>query len=158
MRVTPLFVVVYVASVALVYPALTPEETRDFGRWAKQFHVMAFRDGKPAAATLATSAQRDPALRFLLPQAEVELHMGDLHKATVLDKGSDWQLVRYDYGNTISSVSVYRAFADRVEPVSFRVTFDPGLMIALVALALPAWLLAFIAAWAWRRFRTPKAT
>ena len=157
MRTGPLFVPIYLASVLLAYFALTPEQTGNFERSAKQFRVMAFRDGKPVPTTLAALAQRDPALRFLLPGREVDLPGGDLHRAVVTEKGADWQLVTYEFGNTISSTSRYRAFADRVDPISHRVTFHPGLLVALLVLMLPAWLVAFLAAWAWRRLRRARA-
>ena len=160
MRVTPLFVVIYLASAVLAYPALTPEETFGFERerLAKQFRVMAFRDGKPIPVTLAALSKPDPTLRFLLSVNEVELPGGDLHKAVLVQKSGDWQLVEYRYANTVDSTSRYRAYADRVEPISHRVTLHPGLLIAYVLLAFPAWLAAFIVAWLWRRFRAKGST
>ena len=158
MRTGPLFVPIYLVSAVLAYVAFTPEQTGHFERSAKEFRVMAFRDGKPVPTTLAALAKRDPTLRFLLPAArEVDVPGGDLHRATVTEKGADWQVVTYEFGNTISSTSRYRAFADRVEPISHRVTFHPGVLIMLVALTLPAWLAALLAAWAWRRLRTARA-
>jgi hypothetical protein len=159
-RITPLFVVIYVASAVLAYPVLTPEETAGFERerLAKQFRVMAFRDGKPIPITLAALSKPDPTLRFLLAGNEVQLPGGDLHQAVLIQKSGDWQLVEYRYANTVDSTSRYRAYADRIEPISHRVTLHPGLLIAFVLLALPVWLVAFVAAWVWRRYRAKGST
>lgn len=131
-----LFVLLYLPAAVLGYLALTPEETRDFKRVENQFRVMAFRDGKPVAMTLAGLAKRAPGVTFRLPAPAVELPGGDTHKAIVLESQGDWQLVRYEYGNSFTSDSRYRAFADRVEPVSHRVTFHPGLLGAMLVLIL----------------------
>ncbi len=76
----------------------------------------------------------------------------------LVQKSSDWQLVEYRYANTVDSTSRYRAYADRVEPISHRVTSHPGLLIAFVLLALPVWLASFVVAWLWRRYRAKGPT
>ena len=146
-----LFVAFYLPLAGLVYFAATPEETRDFTQVAKQFRVMAMRDGKPVSMTLAEVSKPGPGVSFLLPRRVVELPGGDLHKATVLESQPDRQLVQYDYGNSIDSISRYRAFRDRVEPVFHRVTAYPALVISLAVVLLPAWLLALAVNWLWGR-------
>ncbi|HKU46405.1 MAG TPA: hypothetical protein VJQ58_05940 [Burkholderiales bacterium] len=157
-RARLLFAAFYLPLAVLGYLASTPEETRDFTSVARHFHVMAMRDGKPLPATLATLPKGEPAITYLLPVAVIEVPGGDLHRATVLESQPDRQLVRYDYGNTVDSVSRYRAFRDRVEPVSHRVEFHPGVLITLGVLLLPAWVLSYVANWLWRRIAGEKAT
>ena len=147
----------YIPLAVLGYFASTPEETRDFGRVAKEFRVMAMRDGKPVSATLATLPQSGAGITYLLPGRVVEIPGGDLHKATVLESSPQRQLVRYDFGNTVDSTSVYQAFRDRVQPVSHKLNFHPGIVFVLIVLLLPAWLLAFIVDWLWGRLRSRQA-
>ena len=152
-----LFVAFYLPLAVLVYFASAPEETSDFTRVAKQFRVMAMRDGKPVSMTLAEVSKPGHGVSFLLPGRVVELPGGDLHKATVLESQPERQLVQYEYSNTIDSISRYRAFRDRVEPVSHRLTAYPALVISLVAILLPAWLLSLVVNWLWGRMAGEKA-
>jgi hypothetical protein len=150
-RVWLLFVVIYAPLGALAYFASTPEQTGDFARIEKQFRVMAWTDGGAQPSTLAGMAKPDAGRSFLLPGRTAEVPGGDLHRATVLESRADWQLIEYEYGNTVSSVSRYRAFRDRVEPLSHRVTFHPGVLVTLTIAAVLAWLLAATVNWLWAR-------
>jgi hypothetical protein len=60
----------------------------------------------------------------------------------VLEDHGDWQLVEYYHGNTAEVISRYRAFRDRIEPISFRVIADVGIAFVAMAMILPAMLLA----------------
>jgi len=143
-RRSTVFWLLYLPVTVAGYHLLTPETSGDFTRVAKDFRVMAVRDGKPVGMTLSALAGRDASVTFLLPPGGAELPDGDTHKAKILEAGGTSQLIEYEYSNTISSVSRYLAFRDRVEPVSYRLTFHPALPIALVVLMLPAWLAAFL--------------
>ena len=143
-RRSALFWVLYLPLTVMGYYLLTPETRGDFTRVAKDFRVMAVRDGKPVGMTLSALAGGDASVTFLLPPGGAELPDGDLHKATILEASEASQLIEYEYANTISSVSRYLAFRDRVEPISHRLTFHPALPIALVLLMLPAWIAAFV--------------
>ena len=118
---------------------------------------MAFRDGKPQATTLAGASGQGPGITYLLPTDVVEVPGGDEHRATVLERGGDWQLVRYEYANGISSTSRYRAFRDRIVPVAHRVTFHPGLMALEVLFAIPAWIASLAVNWLWTRLEEKKS-
>ena len=94
-------------------------------------------------------------LSFLLPQASVTIDVGDIHEAEVLEDHGDWQLVAFHYSNTRTSTSVYRAYADRIEPVSYRLTSSVGHVFMAVFLLIPAlvatWIVSAIIAWRRRR-------
>ena len=146
-----LFIAFFIPGCFAAYPLLTPEETRDFGRVQKEFRVLALRDGKPFATSLATLPKD---ATYLLPAPVYEL-TPDVHKVVVLESTAAWQLVQYEFDNTVSTISRYRAFRDRIEPVSHRMTFHPGLPVAFMLLMLPAWLLAFLASLWWNTVSPP---
>lgn len=153
--------IAYVVGFVWLYVASTPEITGSFSEGERrQFRVMAVKaaeqSARPEYVTMTLGqlgARGDDRSRmsFLLPGKTTEIPGGDLHRATVLESHTDWQLIRYDYGNTHTSVSRYRAFRDRVEPVSYRVTFHPGLLIGAVVLLVPAWLAGLAAGWIAKR-------
>lgn len=151
--------VVYAVALTVMYFARTPEITGNFTEnQASHFHVAAVRlkaepnKGGYAAYSLAqlNSGKVDLAsLSFLLPQDVIASDaLGivghDTHRVRVLERHPDWQLVEYQYGNTHDSVSRYRAFKDRIEPVSYRVTMHMGLMLAAIVLLFPAWIVGAI--------------
>ena len=148
-----LFIAFFVVGCFTAYPLLTPEETRNFSRVQKEFRVLAIRDGKPVATSLATLPKD---ATFLLPTSIYEL-TPDVHRVVVLENSTAWQLVQYEFDNTVSTVSRYRAFRDRIEPLSHRMTFHPGLVVAFVVLMLPAWLLAWVAGLLWNALSPPPA-
>lgn len=142
-----LFVVFLILGSLAAYALLTPEETRDFSRVQKEFRVLALRDGKPFGTTLATLPK---GATYLLPGNRYEL-APDVHEVLVLEKTAAWQLVEYKFDNTVSTVSRYRAFRDRIEPVSHRMTFHPGLPLVFVLVIVPAAaLLAFLGSLLWK--------
>ena len=69
---------------------------------------------------------------------------GDLHRVTVLESQPEWQLVEYHYGNNHDSISRYRAFKDRIEPVSYRITMHPGIFFSAIVLLMPAWIVSVV--------------
>ena len=153
--------VVYVVAVTAMYFGSTPEVTGDFSeRQERDFHIAAVKRKKDAndadyvAVTLAAlkAGKVDSAsMSFLLPQDVVDISPGgDLHKVTVLERHPDWQLVKYNYGNTHDSVSRYRAFKDHIEPVSYRLTMDMGLFFSAIALLIPASLVSVLINAIWR--------
>jgi len=96
----------------------------------------------------------DPArMSFLLPDRPVEVSRegANLHKITVLERHADWQLIEYHFGNTYSSKSRYRAYRDRVEPVSFHWVMSFGIFLNSIALVIPALLLVAIINFARRK-------
>jgi hypothetical protein len=85
-------------------------------------------------------------ITFLLPRPTVTINVGDIHRVEVLEFHDDWQLVAFHYSNTRTATAVYRAFADRVEPVSYRMTSSAGHLGYAAVLLIPAFLLSRIIA------------
>jgi hypothetical protein len=98
--------------------------------------------------TLQTIQEREPqlpALRYLLPEQRVTIDVSDIHYATVIEDHGDWQLIEYDYSNTYMATSIYRAYADRIEPVSYQMTGSVGDAVMAMAVTVIAVLLYFLA-------------
>ena len=157
------YLVIYVVAAVTMYFASTPEVTGDFtDRQARDFHiaVVGLTDGATAGGfswvSLAQvrSEKFDLAsVAFLLPQGEIKIESAgsDLHKVTVLERHSDWQLVEYHYGNSHDSISRYRAFKDRIEPVAYRVTMHAGMLLSALLLLVPVVIVSALvnAVWKW---------
>lgn len=95
--------------------------------------------------TLESVLERNPAspsFGFLLPEEGVVIDTGDIHRANVIEDHGDWQLIEFFYSNSHTSRSTYRAYADRIEPVSYQMTSSIGDVVMVVVLAVPAYLLA----------------
>lgn len=104
--------------------------------------LAALKAGKVDRATIS----------FLLPPGEITVDMEeDHHGVTVLERRPDSQLIEYHFGNTRESISRYRAFADRVEPISYRIVADVGLGFGALLMLVPAAVLGTIVNWAWKR-------
>ena len=148
------FIVIYGACLLIMYFTSTPEQTKDFtGRTAHEFTVAAF---------VTSNASEDDNYRvfnlerlnagkldltdvtFLLPQASVTLYVGDIHSAEILEDHGEWQLVAFYYSNTRTSTSIYRAYRNRVEPVSYTVTSSVGHFFGAVVLLVPALVVSLI--------------
>ena len=162
------FFVIYVASLAWMYVASTPEVTGNFSeREERGFRVAAVKasgaSGQREYVGYTLARLRQPGVdlsqvSFLLPEKVVNIPGGDLHRATVLEDHSSWQLIEYDFGNTHSSLSRYRALKERVEPISYRVTFHPGIMIWAVILLVPALVVAAAMNWIWKAIARKRET
>lgn len=165
---TWVFLVVYAASVAWMYVASTPEITGSFSeREERTFRVAAVKasgaSGQREYVVYTLARLRQPGvdlsqISFLLPEKVVSIPGGDLHRATVLEDHTSWQLIQYDFGNTHSSISRYRAFKDRIEPISYRVTFHPGIVISGFLLLIPALIAAALANWIGRAIASRRAS
>lgn len=83
--------------------------------------------------------------RYLLPEREITVDVGDIHHATVLEDNGESQLIEFNYSNTYMATSIYRAYEDRVEPVSYQVTASVGDAMMLMALTVVAVLLYSLA-------------
>ena len=100
---------------------------------------------------LTTAQDRDPALPpvdYRLPETQVTIDEGDIHYVSVLEDHGEWQLIEFRYNNTYMGKSVYRAYADRVEPVSFQMIAHLGqammAMLLIVPVYITAWLITSI--------------
>ena len=98
--------------------------------------------------TLQTIQERDPELpsfRYLLPEQRITINVGDIHHATIIEDHGDWQLIEFDYANTYMATSIYRAYANRIEPVSYQMTASVGdamMAMMVTAIAVLLYLLA----------------
>jgi len=150
----PIFIVVYMASLIVMYVFSTPTETADFSEsidW--DFTVAGVVTGEVTnnrpyrVLTLGQLNSTEPDLSditFLLPRPTITINVGDIHRVEILENHDDWQLVAFHYSNTRTSTAIYRAYTDRVEPVSYRVTSSAAHLFYAVLLLFPAYLLARI--------------
>lgn len=83
-------------------------------------------------------------ITFLLPEKSITINTGDIHKAKILEDHGEWQLVAFNYSNTHTSTSIYRAYNNRVEPASYKMTSSVGLGFSAIILILPAFILSKI--------------
>ena len=149
--------VVYAVALPAMYFAMTPEITGNFTEsQARGFRIAAVKlikdakDPKGAEYMAYSLAQLQSgkvdltSVSFLLPQDVTNIFpdIGDTNKATVLERHPDWQLIEYQFGNTHSSTSRYRAFKDRIEPVSYRITMGMGLLFGAIVLLIPVWIVS----------------
>lgn len=164
------FLIIYVTSLLVMYFISSPTETEDFsGRTAVEFTVAAFATGYPDDGNqnhvlnleyLNAGNFDDIAYTFLLPKKEITIRAGDIHRVEILEDNDDWQLVAFYYSNSRTSTSIYRAYANRIEPVSYRVTSSVGQLFTAIFLLLPAIVLSLIIAaiFTWRARRATRST
>jgi len=146
-----LYVAVLVTGYLVTRPPLI---TEDFsGPTSRSFSIAVVEETDAGyhygRQTLETIQVRDaglPSLAYLLPQQRVTIDVGDIHHATVIEDHDDWQLIEYDYSNTYMATSVYRAYTDRIEPVSYQMTSSVGDAIGFMAVTILALLLYLLAA------------
>jgi hypothetical protein len=80
---------------------------------------------------------------FLLPHGGARIpSAGDSYRFDVLEDHGSWQLVEVVFRNTHSSWSRYRAYADRVEPVSYRTDGSFSALLPMLVLIVAAFVLA----------------
>jgi len=165
-----IFLVIYIASLIAMYVASTPTETTNFtGLTARNFTVAGIVTGEVTNDSpyrvlnlqQLTAGNVDLSeITFLLPQPTITINVGDIHRVEVLEFHDDWQLVAFHYSNTRTSTAIYRAYPDRVEPVSYRLTSSAGHLFYAVLLLIPAvfltWVITTFCNWRARRaVKTP---
>lgn len=106
----------------------------------RSISLWSLRDGAAAGSDV----------RYRLQVPELELHEGDVSRVRVVEDHGQWQLIEYYYANTHSSISVYRAWEDRVQPVSYQMTSHVGLGFAAVTLFFGAGIAAVLIGSVWR--------
>ena len=149
-----IFVAIYGVSLVVLFFLSTPTETDDFtGPVARNFTVAGIVAGGDAneqpyrvfaLARMNSGELNLDGVSFLLPKPKITINVGDIHRAKILEDHGDWQLVQFDYSNTHTSTSIYRAYADRIEPVSYRLTSSPMHMFAVLLLFIVALVLTGI--------------
>ncbi len=147
------FIVIYGLCLIVLYFATTQTRTEDFtGRIAHEFAIAAVA-GSDGGTYRVLNLERLNAgnidltdLSFLLPKKSITINAGDIHSAEVLEDHGDWQLIAFYYSNTRTSTSVYRAYQDRIEPISYRVTSSVGQFLGALTLLVPALLLSIMIA------------
>ena len=142
------FILIYGSCLLIMYFTSTPTETERFtGRTAHEFTIATVaanssdggRDyGFVNLERLQAGALDVSSRGFLLPEPTITINVGDIHRAEVLDDHGAWQLVAFYYSNTRTSTSIYRAYEDRIEPVSYRRTSSVGHLFAATLLLVPA--------------------
>ena len=144
--ITKTFLLIYGGLLVLIFalPFVVPAKTSFEGRTAREFTVAAMVNGPPVevrAISLQRLRERQAELdvvTFLLPQPSTVINAGDTHRADVIEDHGTWQLVGFYYSNTRTSTSIYRAYADRIEPLSYRITSSVGQMMGAMFALVPA--------------------
>ena len=90
-------------------------------------------------------------LDYRLPLPEVRLDRGDIDFIRVLEDGGSVQLIEYHHNNSAYIKSIYRAGESGIEPVSVQVVSNVGVGFGMMVLIFPAWFLAWLTAFLWRR-------
>jgi hypothetical protein len=164
-------IVIYVMAVVTMYHlSKTPEVTERFTEaQERDFHVAAVKltkdvsDDKYIGLSLAyiKAGRIDlSSVTFLLPEGEIKVTIpgSDVNNVTVLERHPEWQLIQYYYGNSHDSISRYRAFKDRIEPVSYQPVMNIGLAFGAIVLVGPALLVSFLINGIWNRVARRKRT
>lgn len=160
------FIVIYGLGLIVMYVVTTPTESPPFEHrvnWDftvagvvtgevtnnQQFRVFNLQQLNSGKVDLS-------AITFLLPRPTITIDIGDIHRVEVLEFHDDWQLVAFHYSNTRTATAIYRAYADRVEPVSYRVTSTVGHVAYAAFLLIPAFLVSriFAGILGWRARRS----
>jgi hypothetical protein len=155
--------VVYVVAVTAMYFVRNPEVTGNYSEMQEHdFHIAAVSLAKDAKSSsyvafsltqLKTGKVELGSVSFLLPQGDTKIHIpgSNSQTVTVLERHPDWQLVEFHYWNTHFTISRYRAFKDRIEPVSYRMAMDMLLLPAAIVLLIPATVVSALINAIWKR-------
>ncbi len=77
---------------------------------------------------------------FQLDTKNGSINQGDIAYYKVLEDKGDWQTIEVSYRNTHHSWSLYRAYENRIEPISYRVgnmgTALPGMILGVIVCVL----------------------
>jgi hypothetical protein len=146
-----LYVAVLVVGFFVTRP---PVITEDFsGQVARSFSVAIVVEETDDGSlyerrTLEIILEQDTGLRpyrYLLPERNITIDNGDIHHATVIEDNGESQLIEFNYSNTYMATSIYRAYEDRIEPVSYQITSSVGDVMMATAVTVVAVLLYLIA-------------
>lgn len=144
---------IYIPTVFISYLLTVPDEvTGDFtGGTSRIFSVATVTRNADSVdyerTTLETIEERNPespSLAFQLPKRNVVIKSDNIYHVNVLENHDDWQLIEFNYSNTYTSKSVYRAYADHVEPVSFQMTSHVGQGMVALAMIIPVYFIAWL--------------
>jgi len=149
------FIVIYgLCLIGIYFAGTPPEETKEFtGRTAREFTVAGVMTGNLNEGVTyrvfnleyLNSGELDLTdLTFLLPERSATINVGDIHRAEILEDNGEWQLVAFHYSNTRTSTSIYRAYRDRIEPVSYKLTSHVGQAFSAIIFVIPALVLSMI--------------
>ena len=150
-----IFIVVYLLClIGMYFTTIQPEETKDFtGRVAREFSIAGFvktkspqnRGYKVFNLEVLNSGNVDLSdTTFLLPEKAITINVGDIHHAEILEDHGEWQLVAFNYSNTRTSTSTYRAYNNRIEPVAYKLTSHVGQVFWAIILVIPALILSIV--------------
>ena len=150
-----IFIVVYLLClIGMYFTTIQPEETEDFtGRVAREFSIAGFVKTKSPQnreyrvfnlEALNSGNINLSNITFLLPEKAITIDVGDIHRAEILEDHGEWQLVAFNYSNTRTSTSTYRAYNDRIEPVAYKLTSHVGQVFSAIILIVPALIVSII--------------
>ena len=144
------FILIYGLCLIVLYFTSTPTQTTDFvDRTAHEFTVAGvvrsnLNEGEDYRVfnleRLNAGSIDLTGITFLLPQRSITINVGDIHRAEILEDHGEWQLVAFHYSNTRTSTSIYRAYQDRIVPVSYRLTSSVGQFFGAIFLLIPAFI------------------
>ena len=102
----------------------------------------------------AEAADRD----YRLPLPEVRLDRGDIDFIRVIEDSGSVQLIEYHHNNSAYIKSIYRAGERGIEPVSVQVISNVGVGFGMMLAIFPAWFLAWLSGFLWRRRQAAQGT
>lgn len=157
-------IILYGISMFIVHFALiAPEETKNFtGVVARHFYIAVFpQSGKNVKqipqlinlTQLNSGTYNHAGKTFLLP--EKKLLNSDV-EVEILEDHRNWQLVALKYSDMEISCSVYRAYPDRIEPVSYKQTTNIVLIVFAMGLSAVVCLVYSIIFFVFNRLRQRK--
>ncbi len=149
------FIVIYLFCLTVIFiTSKNPEETKNFtGPLAKDFYIAAIvktesgqtQEYKAFNLEYLNTGKPDlSGFSFLLPEKKITINVGDIHHAEILEDHGEWQLVAFYYSNTHTSTSKYRAYKNRIEPISYKLTSHVGQFFSALILFIPALILSAI--------------
>lgn len=134
------------------------EVAGDFTLSATEPRVLAVKRSSPSSSYVSFTIKeiRDAKaelsqVSFLLPEDTVHLQGGSVHRATVMERHADRQVVKYEYARGKWKTWLkYQAFKDRVEVIDGRVTNYGAAQYMIVPIAILALIGAVFAHRAWK--------
>ncbi len=145
---------IYIAVLVIGFFTTRPAPiTDDFAdRASRKFSIATVRESADGfeygRQTLEGYLERDPerlAFSYLLPEAKITIQVGDIHQAAIIEDHGDWQLIEFNYSNTYMATSIYRAYTDRIEPVSYQLNSSVGDAMAGMIVTIAALFLYLLA-------------
>jgi len=133
--------------IVIIFHSSLVERTNFTGKTAQQFFVAGLIQTDPPQSSdftlfrledLQSEKKQHKKINFLIPDNTKMIQFHDYGRATVLADHGDWQLIEFSYSDTYMSTSVYKAYKNRVEPVSYLLPFHMLYFIWFIIALIPA--------------------